>query len=247
MVSNTKPLIAVFTGAGISAESGLQTFRGAGGLWEGYRVEEVATPEAFQRNPELVLRFYNERRRKIREALPNPAHYALAQLEKRFQVVIVTQNIDDLHERAGSSHVIHIHGEIFKARCTGPCQHILPWEGDMHLNDKCPRGYPLRPHVVWFGEPVLYFHEAQQWFSRADCVLVVGTSLVVYPAALLPFMAPFSTPIYIVDPGTPEIPPSVVHRIHHIAKKASEGVPELVNLWMEKGLPDNRSTPHTKL
>lgn len=232
-MSEGKQLIVVFTGAGISAESGLKTFRDSGGLWENYRIEDVATPEAFERDPGLVLQFYNERRKAVLKAQPNEAHKAIARLEQAYDVVVVTQNIDDLHERAGSSRVIHIHGEILKARCTGPCMHILEWKQDINIGDVCPEGYQLRPHVVWFGEPVLDFEVASDYFRRADRVLVVGTSLVVYPAAALPFMAPASAKIYIVDPGDPEIPPADA-RVIHIKKKATEGVPELVDQWLKE-------------
>lgn len=229
-MSKNRELVVVFTGAGISAESGLKTFRDSGGLWEEYSIEDVATPEAFQRNPELVLRFYNERRRQVLKAQPNKAHKAIADLEKKYDVVVVTQNIDDLHERAGSSKVIHVHGEILKARCTGPCQHIIQWERDINLGDTCENGYQLRPHVVWFGEPVLYLDEAFEWAAKADKFLIVGTSLVVYPAAGIVFHVRPSVPIYVVDPA--EVPmPTLPNKIIHIKKKATEGVPEVIEKY----------------
>ncbi len=230
MVGGVRERVVVFTGAGVSAESGLKTFRDAGGLWEGYRVEEVATPEAFERDPELVLSFYNERRRKVLAAQPNEAHLAIARLEEKFDVVVITQNIDDLHERAGSKRVIHIHGEILKARCLGPCQHVLEWRGDIRLEDRCPGGYRLRPHVVWFGEPVLHWEEAEGAVREADRVLIVGTSLVVYPAAMLPFLAPEDSEKVVVDPGEPSLPGGV--DVVHIRERATVGVPQVVEAWL---------------
>ncbi len=226
----SKELVVVFTGAGISAESGLKTFRDSDGLWEQYSIEDVATPEAFQRNPELVLRFYNERRKQVLNTQPNRAHKAIADLEKKYDVVVVTQNIDDLHERAGSSKVIHVHGEILKARCTGPCNHIIPWKKDINLGDTCENGYQLRPHVVWFGEPVLHLDEAFEWASKADKFMIVGTSLVVYPAAGIVFHVRPSVPIYIVDPADVMIP-TLPNKVIHIKKRATEGVPEVIEKY----------------
>jgi NAD-dependent protein deacetylases, SIR2 family len=183
--------VVVLSGAGISAESGLQTFRGADGLWEGHRVEDVATPEAWAADPGLVLEFYNKRRRAVREAEPNVAHRALVDLERAYDVRIVTQNVDDLHERAGSSQVLHLHGEVLKARSTRNPR--LVWhlgERDIKLGDVCELGSQLRPHIVWFGEMVPAMDDAVELVAEADVLLVVGTSLQVYPAAGLVFEAP---------------------------------------------------------
>ena len=178
-----KKKLVVLTGAGISAESGLKTFRDADGLWEGYYIEEVATATAWKRNPSLVLEFYNYRRQNVREAVPNNAHYALASLENDFDVQIITQNIDDLHERAGSSNVVHLHGEILKMRSVQNDHLIYPIEGSIQLGDKAEDGGQLRPHIVWFEEPVPMIDEAVRIVKTADIFMVVGTSLVVYPAA----------------------------------------------------------------
>lgn len=198
--------LVAFTGAGISAESGLKTFRGNDGLWEGHRVEDVATPEAFRRNPELVLNFYNERRRAVRLAEPNAAHIALKDLESRFRVTIITQNIDDLHERAGSKSVIHLHGEIFKGRSSISPDLICNLDTeDITLGQKASDGSQLRPHIVWFGESVPMMEEAARVVSRADIFLCIGTSLAVYPAASLIDFAPENCLKYLVDPLTPLI------------------------------------------
>ena len=195
--------IAVLTGAGVSAESGLQTFRDSGGLWEGFRPEDVATPGAWEADPERVLRFYNDRRRQVRAAEPNAAHRGLAALEQRYEVSIITQNIDDLHERAGSTRVLHLHGEILKARSTVDGR-LYPAIGDIRVGDRCEHGGQLRPHVVWFGEAVPAMEEAAASMRRAEIVLVVATSLAVYPAAGLLDYAPRGTPKYIVDPRIPD-------------------------------------------
>lgn len=217
--------ILVFTGAGISAESGLKTFRASDGLWEDHRVEDVATPEAFRRNPELVLRFYNERRAQVLKAEPNAAHVAIAQMEDHFHVDVVTQNIDDLHERAGSTRVLHLHGEIKKARSTTDERIILPLNGpSLDLGDLCPLGSQLRPHIVWFGEAVPMMEPALGLAQMCDIMIVVGTSLNVYPAANLLHFAPKKAGIYVIDPGDVQIPrPGVDHR----KSKASSGVPQL--------------------
>jgi len=216
--------IVVLTGAGISADSGLRTFRDTDGLWEGYKVEEVCTPEAFARNPQLVIDFYNERRRQARAAEPNAAHRALAELEKYYQVQIVTQNVDDLHERAGSSNVLHLHGELNKARSSADENYVVEWTGDQSINDTDPQGYPMRPHIVWFGEAVPLIETAAQWVSQADKVLVVGTSMQVYPAAGLVEYAPYEAERYLVDPR----PPKGLANISIIEAKAKDGVPQLV-------------------
>lgn len=217
--------IVVLTGAGISADSGLRTFRDTDGLWEGYKVEEVCTPEAFARNPQLVIDFYNERRRQARAAEPNAAHRALAELEKYYQVQIVTQNVDDLHERAGSSNVLHLHGELNKARSSADENYVVEWTGDQSINDTDPQGYPMRPHIVWFGEAVPLIETAARWVSQADKVLVVGTSMQVYPAAGLLEYAPYEAERYLVDPR----PPKGLANISVIEAKAKDGVPQLVD------------------
>jgi len=214
----------VLTGAGISAESGLQTFRDSGGLWEGYRVEDVCTPEAFARSPQTVIDFYNARRRAAAAAEPNAAHFALADLERAYDVQIITQNVDDLHERAGSGKVLHLHGELNKLRSTVDENEILPWQGDQTLADRDSRGYPLRPHIVWFGEAVPLIEEAIRLVEAADTVIVVGTSLKVYPAASLLHYARFGVPVYLIDPK----PNADVSGVEILAQTAVRGVPALV-------------------
>jgi len=214
----------VLTGAGISAESGLQTFRDSGGLWEGYRVEDVCTPEAFARSPQTVIDFYNARRRAAAAAEPNAAHFALADLERAYDVQIITQNVDDLHERAGSGKVLHLHGELNKLRSTVDENKILPWQGDQTLSDRDSRGYPLRPHIVWFGEAVPLIEEAVRLVEAADIVIVVGTSLKVYPAASLLHYARFGVPVYLIDPK----PNADVSGVGILAQTAVRGVPALV-------------------
>lgn len=214
----------VLTGAGISAESGLQTFRDSGGLWEGYRVEDVCTPEAFARSPQTVIDFYNARRRAAAAAEPNAAHFALADLERAYDVQIITQNVDDLHERAGSGKVLHLHGELNKLRSTVDENEILPWQGDQTLADRDSRGRPLRPHIVWFGEAVPLIEEAVRLVEAADIVIVVGTSLKVYPAASLLHYARFGVPMYLIDPK----PNADVSGVEILAQTAVRGVPVLV-------------------
>ena len=214
----------VLTGAGISAESGLQTFRDSGGLWEGYRVEDVCTPEAFARSPQTVIDFYSARRRAAAAAEPNAAHFALADLERAYDVQIITQNVDDLHERAGSGKVLHLHGELNKLRSTVDENEILPWQGDQTLADRDSRGRPLRPHIVWFGEAVPLIEEAVRLVEAADTVIVVGTSLKVYPAASLLHYARFGVPVYLIDPK----PNADVSGVEILAQTAVRGVPALV-------------------
>ena len=214
----------VFTGAGISAESGLQTFRDSGGLWEGYRVEDVCMPEAFARSPQTVIAFYNARRRAAAAAEPNAAHFALADLGRAYDVQIITQNVDDLHERAGSGKVLHLHGELNKLRSTVDENEILPWQGDQTLADRDSRGRPLRPHIVWFGEAVPLIEEAVRLVEAADIVIVVGTSLKVYPAASLLHYARFGVPVYLIDPK----PNADVSGVEILAQAAVRGVPALV-------------------
>ncbi len=221
--------IVVLTGAGVSAESGLKTFREADGLWENHKVEEVATPEAWHRNPELVLRFYNERRAQLRKAQPNAAHFAIAELEKHFDVSVVTQNVDNLHEKAGSTKIIHLHGELAKSRSTLDSNLIYTCEGDLNIGDLCERGSQLRPHIVWFGEMVPMISVAALEVSSADIAIIVGTSMQVYPAAGLISYTPSHCKIYYVDPN-----PSINYELRRsanlkiIAEKASIGVPKVV-------------------
>ena len=216
--------LVILTGAGMSAESGISTFRDSNGLWENYRVEDVATPEGFARNPQLVLDFYNARRRAAAAAEPNAAHFALADLERAYDVQIITQNVDDLHERAGSGKVLHLHGELNKLRSTVDENKILPWQGDQTLSDRDSRGYPLRPHIVWFGEAVPLIEEAVRLVEAADIVIVVGTSLKVYPAASLLHYARFDVPVYLIDPK----PNADVSGVEILAQTAVRGVPALV-------------------
>ena len=224
--------IAVLTGAGISRESGLQTFRDGDGLWEGHRVEDVATPEAWDRDPEQVLRFYDHRRADVQKAEPNPAHRALAELESRHEVTIVTQNIDDLHERAGSSQVIHLHGEVLKARSVRNERVLVEWLGDLALEDLGPDGQQLRPHVVWFGEGILGTEAAWSAAEEADVFIVCGTSLLVQPAASLIDWTK-APEAYIVDPR-----PTRTTRRHGLLNvvemPASEGMPVVVAELLEQ-------------
>lgn len=197
-----KKNLVVLSGSGVSAESGLRTFRDNGGLWENHRVEEVATPQAFQRNPEMVLRFYNQRRVQLGEVSPNRAHQILAELEAHFQVNIVTQNVDDLHERGGSKNILHLHGELRKVRSTKDPNYIKDiGYTELHLGDFCPQGGQLRPHIVWFGEDVPLIPQAAEIVSDADILVIVGTSLQVYPAAGLVNYAPKGIPIFLIDPS----------------------------------------------
>jgi len=229
-----KKKIVVFSGAGISADSGLKTFRDSDGLWEEYNVMDVATPEAWAKNPQLVLEFYNKRREQILNAKPNPAHFALAELEKKFDITIITQNIDDLHQRAGSTNVLHLHGNITFARSTNEKDSKLyPIKsGNLNFGDKCPYGFQLRPHVVWFGEEVPNMAVAQDIVSGTDILIVIGTSLTVYPAANLLYCASWKTEKYLVDPSVPRV--ADVENLTIIQEKASKGVPLLAQKLMEK-------------
>lgn len=221
-----KKKLVVLTGAGISAESGLKTFRDSDGLWEKYRVEDVATPMAWVKDPELVLRFYNDRRRDVIKAQPNAAHLALAKLEDHFEVTVITQNIDDLHERAGSKNIIHLHGEILKSRSSSDPDLLYDCINDIVIGDKCELGSQLRPHVVWFHEAVPMMESAAAVSSEAQIFLVIGTSLQVYPAAGLINYAPYSSIKFLVDPNIPEVPR--LKNLEVIEAKASVGVPVLV-------------------
>src|SRR6188508_3425897 len=217
-----KKKLVVLTGAGISAESGLKTFRDSDGLWEGYDINEVATATAWRKNPELVLEFYNMRRKSVREAKPNAAHFALAELETDFNVHIITQNIDDLHERAGSSNVLHLHGEIFKMRSERDHDLIYEIKDDIKIGDKAEDGEQLRPYIVWFEEPVPKIEEAIPVVRSADIFVVVGTSLVVYPAAGLVNYAARHIPKYIIDKRIPYT--SEITNLTAIEKPATEGM-----------------------
>ena len=224
----SKKKLVVFTGAGISAESGLKTFRDSDGLWEGYDINEVATATAWRRNPALVQEFYNMRRRNVKEAQPNPAHYALANLENDFDVAIITQNIDDLHERAGSTMVLHLHGEIFKIRSEKNEKLVYTTHDDIKMGDLAEDGAQLRPHIVWFEEPVPKMEEAIMIAKNADLFLIVGTSLVVYPAAGLVNYVPWQIPKFIVDKNIPDT--SSLYNLTAIKKGAGEGMKELKEL-----------------
>lgn len=223
-----KKKLVVLTGAGVSAESGLRTFRDSDGLWEGYNVEDVATPRAWRKDPELVLRFYNMRRQNVLDAQPNAAHTGLAALERDFDVHIITQNIDDLHERAGSTKVLHLHGEIFKMRSERNERLIYEIKSDINLGDKAEDGAQLRPAIVWFEEPVPMLEKAVTIMDTAEIFVVVGTSLVVYPAAGLVNYAPYGIPKFIIDKKIPYS--SALHDVTAIEKPATEGVGELVKM-----------------
>jgi NAD-dependent deacetylase len=229
-VSKQKKIV-VFTGAGISAESGIKTFRDSGGLWEEYRIEDVATPEAWRKNPSLVLDFYNQRRKQIIEAQPNDAHKRLAELQKHFDVLIITQNIDDLHERAGSKKVLHLHGEIMKSRSSLDPRLVYPVKkGVINLGDKCEKGSQLRPNIVWFGEMVPNMDLALSYTHEADIFVTIGTSLNVYPAAGLLEAALPAIPKYLIDPGDFNL--DHVENLVHIKQKAVDGTKQLFESFL---------------
>lgn len=221
--------LVILTGAGMSAESGIKTFRDSDGLWENYRIEDVCTPEALERNPELVNNFYNERRKQLYQAQPNEGHLKLAELERYFDITIITQNIDDLHERAGSKQVLHLHGELKKVRSSKNPDLIYDLDGwELKHGTRCEDGSLLRPHVVFFGESVPNIEPATELVQQADLFVIIGTSLAVYPAASLIQYAPKGIPIFVIDP---KIPQQMRHSgIHAIEKGASEGVAELTKL-----------------
>jgi NAD-dependent deacetylase len=223
-----KKNLIVLTGAGISAESGLKTFRDSDGLWMGYDVYVVASPQGWQKNPELVLDFYNQRRKEVAKAKPNAAHTGIAELQNNFNVTVITQNIDDLHERAGSKNVIHLHGEIFKMRSERDENTFYEIAGDIEFGQKAADGSQLRPHVVWFGEPVPMIEEAAKVMTTADIFILAGSSLQVYPAAGLIDLLPTGIPKYIVDNNPPYVPPH--HNFKVIEKRATEGVQEVKDL-----------------
>ena len=220
--------LVVLTGAGISAESGISTFRDSGGLWEQYRIEDVATPEGWMRDPKLVTDFYNQRRKQLLEVEPNYGHIALVELEKYFNVYVVTQNVDNLHERAGSKNIVHLHGELTKVR-SERFDHLIyeltPDRYEVKIGDKCEKGFQLRPHIVWFGGPVPMLEEAVRLAQKADIFVVVGTSLNVYPAASLVHYVQPEVPVYVVDPNSVAINDS---RWHYIRLGASEGMKEFI-------------------
>ena len=224
--------IVVLTGAGMSAESGIKTFRDNDGLWNSYRVEEVATPEAWVANMELVLEFYNQRRKQLLECSPNPAHFALVQLEDKYDVRIVTQNVDDLHERAGSSNVLHLHGELKKVRSTADPQLVFELDGwELKAGDTCPKGSQLRPHIVWFGEAVPNITLASEIAATADILIVIGTSMQVYPAAGLVHYAPRESTKYYIDPAAADN--SMLAKLTVIREKAGKAVPELAEILLK--------------
>lgn len=225
-----KKKIVVLTGAGISAESGIQTFRDADGLWEGHDVMEVASPIGWRKNKALVLDFYNQRRAQLHTVQPNAAHQALAKLEEKYDVCIITQNVDDLHERAGSTRVVHLHGELKKVRSTLDANLVYDWDKDITLEDKCEKGGQLRPHIVWFGEAVPMIEVAAQLCQIADIFIIVGTSMQVYPAAGLVEYAPKDIPKYFVDPKPATVQ---VANLRVIADKATTGVVNLVEELMK--------------
>lgn len=230
-MDENRKTIVVLSGAGISAESGIKTFRDSNGLWENHNIYEVASPIGWGKNPQLVLDFYNARRAQARSVQPNAAHFALAELEKYYNVLIVTQNVDDLHERAGSAKVLHLHGELNKARSTVNEDYVIEVPGDIALGDTCPQGGQMRPHIVWFGEDVPLFPLACEIAELADIMLVVGTSLAVYPAAGLTEYAPRTAACYIVDPGTPDMR-GRQGRFKHLKTTATEGVVTLAQKWI---------------
>ena len=229
--------LVVLTGAGMSAESGISVFRGGGGLWDKYPVEQVATPEGYAANPALVTKFYNERRKQLLEVEPNCGHKLLAEMEKYFQVTVITQNVDNLHERAGSSEVIHLHGELTKVTSTWQpnnpnyIRELTPEEYEVKIGDLAADGSQLRPFIVWFGESVPMIEKAIEYCESADIFLIIGTSLNVYPAAGLLNYVPADVPVYLIDPN--EVPIASGRKVHVIQKGASEGMKELMQLLVE--------------
>ncbi len=224
--NDSKSKVVVLTGAGISQESGIKTFRDANGLWEGHDIMQVASPEGWHKNPNLVLEFYNKRRAQLQEVKPNAAHYALVELAKFFDLQVVTQNVDDLHERAGSKRVLHLHGALKKVRSSKGSEKVYDWSGDLKIGDVCEEGNQLRPHIVWFGEAVPMIQKAIEYCKGADVMIIIGTSMQVYPAAgLIDYVSPTATKYYI-DP----FPAAVqTNELQVISEKASHAVPRLVN------------------
>lgn len=229
---NNRKKIIILTGAGMSAESGLSTFRDSDGLWEQHKVEDICTPEALANNRELVIDFYNERRRQLVKAAPNQGHLDLVQLEEKYEVHIITQNVDDLHEKAGSTNVLHLHGELMKTRSMGGEHRTYTLNEDNYItkvDDRCEEGYLIRPHIVFFGEAVPMIEIAAELCSEADIMVIIGTSLNVYPAAGLMSYAPKQCPIYFIDPN-PNVPNKRTNNLHIIQKRATEGVQQLLEM-----------------
>jgi len=227
-----KKKLVVLTGAGISAESGIKTFRDADGLWEGHNVMDVATPGGWHKNPKLVMDFYNQRRQQLQEVQPNLGHQILAELEKDFEVFIITQNVDNLHEKSGSSNVLHLHGELLKVRSTKNANYILDWETDLNFGDFDDQGNQLRPHIVWFGEEVPALEEAVGIVENADILIVIGTSLQVYPAASLINFAKATIPVFYIDPKPAEIY-NLPKNIKVLATTGTKGI-KIVQKELEK-------------
>jgi NAD-dependent deacetylase len=230
-----KKRIVILSGAGMSAESGIATFRDANGLWENHDIMDVASPAGWQRNPELVLNFYNQRRQQLLEVSPNAGHLALVELEASYHVDIVTQNVDDLHERAGSTHVLHLHGELRKSRSTGHPNLVYACDRDIRLGDLCERGSQLRPHIVWFGEEVPLLETAADLVRQADIAMIVGTSMQVYPAAGLIGFAMPGIPIYYIDPKPAIQSMRYLENLKVIAEGAGDGVRKVINEIMIGG------------
>ncbi|NJN77509.1 MAG: NAD-dependent deacylase [Saprospiraceae bacterium] len=228
-MTEKRQTIIILTGAGMSAESGIKTFRDSNGLWENHNVMDVASPEGFAKNPALVLEFYNQRRRQLFEVEPNAGHKALTELEDTYNVVVVTQNVDDLHERAGTTHVVHLHGELRKVRSVGDESLIYDCTEDINIGDTCEKGHQLRPHIVWFGEAVPMYERAFELVKIADYIIVIGTSMQVYPAAGLVYEAPKKSPVFFIDPK-PQVNKRNFHEITIIAEPATTGVRKVVDM-----------------
>ena len=222
--------LVVLSGAGISAESGVKTFRDSNGLWENHRIEDVASPEGFQRNPQMVLDFYNARRKQLQEVEPNEAHLLLAKLEEYFEVHIITQNVDDLHERGGSSRIIHLHGELKKARPIDSESETIVWEKDLNLGDLNSKGVQLRPHIVWFGEMVPEMDQAVKIAETADIFRVIGTSMQVYPAASLIQFIPDHCEVFVIDPNLDQ---NFVAADHFLKTSATDGMRKLIEILLK--------------
>jgi len=227
-----KPNIIILTGAGISQESGIQTFRDANGLWNNHDIMEVASPQGWIKNPELVLEFYNQRRRQLHEVQPNAAHKAITKLQEHFPVQVITQNVDDLHERAGNKNVLHLHGELFKVRSEKNPEWIYEWKKDLHLGDVADDGSQLRPHIVWFGEAVPNMEKAIELARQADIMLIVGTGMQVYPAAGLVQFLTADVPVYYVDPKP--TPLAIPNPVNVLAEKAGVALPGLVEKFIKE-------------
>jgi NAD-dependent deacetylase len=230
---SNKPKVVILTGAGVSAESGLLTFRDSGGLWENYDIMEVASIDGWYRNPSLIIDFYNERRKQAHLAQPNDGHKTIADLQQHFGAKLITQNVDDLHERAGSTQVLHLHGELRKVRSETHPEYVVDIaDAPIQIGDQCPNGGQLRPHIVWFGEMVPLIDVAAEWCSSADILIVVGTSMEVYPAAGLVMEVPSHTEVFVVDPVRPRI--HIQRQVHHLAENGTTGLPKLFQLLKEK-------------